>query len=311
MVHLFMGVFDMKKFLINIVIFFAIVAGVDSVLGKVFHYLQANKAKGGTESEYHICNNLSEDILVMGSSRAAHHYVSQMFADSLGMTCYNGGQDGNGIVMQYGRWKMVSKHHLPKIIIYDLEPAFDLCMDDNSRYIDRLKPFADDKDVNDFISSLFPFEKYKVLSHLYRYNYKFLEILSDCVRPTDNLSGYKPNFGCIRPEILDGEPNMLKEDIGPIDPIKWECLNNFISEALKLDIKVVLVSSPYWRGYHNCDLSLVIKLAQHYGIFFLDYSDSEIRNYPDWFADSMHLNDAGAKEFFSDLATKLLCLNIL
>lgn len=304
--HLSMGVSNMKKFLINIAIFFAIVAVVDFFLGKVFHYLQANIAKGGTQSEYHICTDLSEDILVMGSSRAAHHYVSQLFADSLGMTCYNGGQDGNGILMQYGRWKMISKRHLPKVIIYDIEPAFDLCVDDNSRYIDRLKPFADENDVNEYIASLFPLERFKVLSHLYRYNYKYLEILSDCVRPTNNMRGYKPNNGHIRTEMLELNLNRQKEDIGPVDSVKWEYLNKLLSEAQQLDVKVVLVSSPYWKGYPDYNISSVVELAKYYGFLFLDYSDSEIRNNPDWFADSMHLNDEGAHAFTLDLINRIL-----
>ena len=111
MVHLSMGVSDMKKFLINIAIFFAIIAVVDFSLGKAFLWLQSTKAKGRTQTEYYICNDLNADVLVMGSSRASHHYVAQLIADSLGMTCFNGGQDGNGIVMQYGRWKMISKQN--------------------------------------------------------------------------------------------------------------------------------------------------------------------------------------------------------
>ena len=98
----------MKKFLINISIFIAIVAVVDISLGKTFYWLQSTKAKGRTQTEYYICNELNADILVMGSSRATHHYVAQMISDSLGKTCFNGGQDGNGIVLQYGRWKMIS-----------------------------------------------------------------------------------------------------------------------------------------------------------------------------------------------------------
>ena len=157
----------MKKFLINIAVFFAIVAVVDFSLGKVFYWLQSSEAKGRTQTEYYICNDLKEDILVMGSSRATHHYVAKMISDSLGVTCFNGGQDGNGILLQYGRWKMISKHHLPKVIIYDIEPSFDLMVDDNSRYIDRLKPYSIDRDVNKYIAELFPMERFKMLSGCY------------------------------------------------------------------------------------------------------------------------------------------------
>ena len=38
---------------------------------------------------------------------------------------------------------------------------------------------------------------------------------------------------------------------------------------------------------------------------FIDYANSEIRNNPDWWADSMHLNDEGAKVFTVDFYGKL------
>lgn len=295
----------MKKYLINIAIFFAIVAVLDFSMGKAFYYLQSNKAKGGTESEFHICNDLNEDILVMGSSRAAHHYVPQIFADSLGMSCYNGGQDGNGIVMQYGRWKMISKHHLPKLIIYDIEPSFDLKVDDNTRYIDRLKPFADDRDVKGFVASVFPMERFKLLSRMYRYNYKFLEIISDCIQSTDVNNGYKPNYAQIRNEVIGQERDSTATALSELDPIKLECLQELITEAQSKGVQVVLVSSPYWRGYNDIDMAQVKAFAEKNGILFIDYADSELRDNPDLFADSMHLNDKGARVFSRDLCEML------
>ncbi len=296
---------DMKKFILHILTFFAIVAVVDFAAGYMFHYLQANKAKGGTGSEYYICNELQEDVLIMGSSRAAHHYVTQLFEDSIGLSCYNGGQDGNGIVMQYGRWKMISKHHLPKMIIYDIEPSFDLSGDDNTRYIDRLKPFADDKDVIGYIADLFPMERLKLQSKMYRYNYKFFEIMSDCVRPSDVNKGYKANYGHIREEMINEVSDEEPIKMSQIDPVKLNCLIKLITEAKGKGINVVLVSSPYWKGYRKVDMSPIVKLAKDHDVLFVDYSDSEIQNNPDWFADRMHLNDEGAKVFTKDLIQRI------
>ncbi len=42
----------MKKFIINILLFFVIVAAVDVVAGKVFWYLQSHFAGGRTGAEY-------------------------------------------------------------------------------------------------------------------------------------------------------------------------------------------------------------------------------------------------------------------
>ena len=144
----------MKKFLLKLALFFAALIVVDRALGMVFSYM-GNHAKGGYIGHHkYVTDKTNEDILIFGSSRAIHHYNPQIITDSLGLTCYNCGQDGNGIVMQYGRWKMLSKHHLPKVIIYDIEPAFDMAVNDNSRYIDRLKPYTGDNDVKEFVAGL-------------------------------------------------------------------------------------------------------------------------------------------------------------
>ena len=297
----------MKKFILNIAIFFAIVAAVDFSLGKTFYWLQSTKAKGRTQTEYYICKELNADILVMGSSRATHHYVAQMISDSLGMTCFNGGQDGNGIVLQYGRWKMISKHHLPKVIIYDIEPNFDLLVDDNRRYIDRLKPYSVDKDVNKYVAELFPMERFKMLSGMYRYNYKFLEIASDCVRSSDAHNGYSPNYKQITNEMVNRTRSTKKIDINPVDPVKIECLEKLLAEAKRKGVQIILISSPYWKGHDDFELKEVKRLASTMNVPFIDYVDSEIRENPDWFADSMHLNNKGAIVFTADVINRIKC----
>ena len=54
----------MKRFIINILVFFGIVAAVDVVAGKVFGYLQANVAGGRTGAEYYACKKSSEDVII-------------------------------------------------------------------------------------------------------------------------------------------------------------------------------------------------------------------------------------------------------
>lgn len=301
MVLLFMVASEMKKYVLYTLIFIFIVAGIDVIAGVVFKQMQ-KKARGGTGAEYYVCKKGDEDILVMGSSRASHHYVPEILMDSLRMSCYNGGQDGNGIVMQYGRWKMISKRHIPKVIIYDIEPAFDLMVNDNFRYVDRLKPYAEDSDVRGYIEGLFPMERLKLVSKMYCFNYKFLELLSDCVRPSETNSGYKPNRGHIRQEVINAELKKEKTEILEVDEVKMNCLKAFISEAKNKGVIVILVSSPYWKGYSDIDLRFVREMADYMNVPFINYADSGIRNNPDLFADSMHLNDEGAHVFSRDFA---------
>lgn len=297
----------MKKFLINIAIFFAIVAFVDFSLGKLFHYLQAS-ACGRTGAEYYVCEKATEDIIIMGSSRASHHYVPEIISEKLGMSCFNAGQDGNGIILHYGRWKLLSKRHAPKLIIYDLTTEFDLAVNDNMTYIDRLKPFCEDATVNKYVSALFPAERFKLLSGMYCFNYKFLEILFDYKGKTDFIKnqGYVPLYGHIRDEIVNNPRGNKIENI-PFDADKIYYLELLLTDAKQVGTKVVFVVSPSWKGggYSREVYTNIEAIANQYGVQFIDYIDSEICDTPDYFEDSAHLNDMGARVFTIDFTTRI------
>lgn len=299
-----MGTFNMKRFIINILVFFLLVGLADAVSGMVFQWLQSSVKSGVTHDEYYVCKQGVEDVLVMGSSRASHHYVSALIEDSLGMSCYNGGQDGNGIILQYGRWKMISKRHIPKLVIYDIEPAFDIDENDNFRYVDRLKPFADDSDVRNYISGLFPMEKVKLLSKMYRFNYKFLEIVSEYIHSSyKDLKGYRPRYEHIQKKAVASNEQVHIEP--PVDETKLLYFRKLIEEVQEQGSTIVFVCSPYWNTHYQKHQATIENLCKEYNVPFLDYANSDICYDESLFADSMHLNDEGARVFTCDLIGKL------
>lgn len=293
----------MKKYLLQIALFFAIVAVVDFAAGKLFRYVQSNRAGGRTGAEWYACRESNEDIIIMGSSRASHHYVPQILSDSLGMSCFNAGQDGNGIILQYGRWKMISERYHPRIIIYDINPSFDLVKNDNMTYIDRLKPFCDDIRVNNYVVELFPIEKLKLFSQTYRYNYKFLEIISDCKKKkSDETRGYIPLFGQIREEVVN-KPIDVTANSFDLDEIKIFCLEKLAKECQAVDTKLVFVVSPFYKGggFNEDTFIEVKKIAEKYGSEFVYLNVGDKTTCVEWYKDSAHLNDTGACEFTKEL----------
>lgn len=298
----------MKKYLLQIAFFFAIVAVVDFAAGMLFRYVQANKAGGRTGAEWHACRESNEDIIIMGSSRASHHYVPQILTDSLGMSCFNAGQDGNGIILQYGRWKMISERYAPKVLIYDVTPSFDLQENDNMAYVDRLKPFCDDREVKNYVADIFPIEQWKLYSQMYRYNYKFLEMLSDCVKSKDDqLCGYIPLHGQIRKEVVEGTSNAKVKPI-EFDETKLQYLECLAQECQARNTQLIFVVSPYFKGgsFSKETFSPISNLAAKYGLPFYYLNVSEFTDNPDLFKDSHHLNDEGAKAFTSEILHRIV-----
>ena len=60
------------------------------------------------------------DVIVLGSSRARHHYSTRMIADSLGMTCYNAGIDGHDMLYAYVVFRSMVERHCPRVVILDV-----------------------------------------------------------------------------------------------------------------------------------------------------------------------------------------------
>ena len=154
----------MKSFIIKILVFAVLLLAVDISIGKVFAILQERAPYGNWQRFRYINDEMKDEILIMGSSRASHHYVPKIIEDSLGMSCYNCGVDGNGIIMFGGNFQMFSSRYSPKMIIYDLS-RFDTAEDDHSKYLGWLRAYYDRDCISKMFDEVDEMEKYKMMYH--------------------------------------------------------------------------------------------------------------------------------------------------
>lgn len=291
----------MKKFLLKSAFFFVALIVVDRALGMVFSYMSEH-AKGGYIGHHkYVIDKVNEDILIFGSSRAIHHYNPQIISDSLSMSCYNCGQDGNGIILFYGLWQMIKQHHKPKMIIYDVSTSFDLYEgESNQRYLGWLRADYDRSGIKEIFSEIDSKEKYKMTSMLYRYNSKFMQNITDFVHPIFNIegNGYLP---------LKGEMDTMKirkpesvKSIPKYDETKLAFINKLIDDVK--DVQLCFVASPLWYGMNEEDLKPIKDICNKKRIPFIDYSNnSKYVHNNHYFSDGSHLNAIGADEFTKDL----------
>lgn len=296
----------MKRFLIQITAFFAIVAAVDTACGFVFKHIES-KAKGGfTYRDTYICDRLETDILISGSSRCVRHYNPQIISDSLGMSCYNSGQMGNGIILNYGRLRMIDERKKPRIIIYDLHPGFDLLVgEDNHRYLTWLKSHYERDGISDIFESIDKTERYKMLSSMYSYNSRWVEILMDYVHPIADArkDGFSPLRGEMDKTKIRVDNKVLKNNY-VFDELKIGYIKKMIDEAG--DAELFFVVSPIWYGMDTLQLEPVKKICQERGIPFVDFSnDSKFVHHDEYFKDGSHMNNYGADVFTKDLVNKI------
>lgn len=293
----------MRRLLYRVLLLVCIAIVLDLSFGYILDYM-LERAKGGLDARNnYICFGSNEDILVMGSSRAAHHYNPELITQLTGLSCYNCGQDGNGIVLSYGFWKLISKRYSPKMLIYEITPSHDILSDhDNHRYLGILKPYYYHEGIAQIFEDVDPTEKYKMMSNLYRYNSKALNVLTNFLRPVSEVGhkGFLP---------VDKEMDVMKINANSVynkkgeygvDSLKLEYFRKMIEEVG--DTQLLFVVSPLWYGMDPEQFKPLADLCKSKGIKFMDYSnDPKYIHNNDYFYDPGHLNLKGANEFTTEI----------
>ena len=286
----------MKKALFKLILFLLLFCVVDVLAGRLFAYMQSHSP--GYQAGY-IVHHAKEDVIIFGSSKGGSNYNMVLLNDSLRMSCLNCADTGNGIIQMYGRYKLLTKRHVPKVIVYDVKPQFDLFENDNSKYTMRLKPFYEEAGIDSIIWSIDFNEKYKMHSSLYRYNFQFLEILKEYASQSpfnisnDNLSRQKMK---VIPKTT--EPKTEK-----CDPLKLYYMEELIKDCQRRGIHLVFVVSPEYFYYNAISYAPLISLCQQYNVPFIDRSaDEQFVGHNDFFMDSLHMNYWGATKWSEFIA---------
>ncbi len=296
----------MKRFIVNILLFFLIVAAIDFAVGKLGDYLQTHAKGGKTRALNDLVMNDCHDVIILGSSRASHHYDTPFISDTLGLDVYNAGYDGNGVVLAYGLLEMILERYHPKLILYDVEPAFDINVykNDNGhkRYISLLKPYYRNHNISEIIKDVSAEEWYKVHLGLLRFNSKLFSLLAENVlyRPMPS-NGYLP---------LDGEynrePEENKKQSVEIDSFKLRYVEKLLILAQNHKVPLAVVASPKYGANSSIGLNPVIDIFNKYNVSFIDYYvDSTFMQHKEWFAEPMHLNSQGARIFSIRIAKNI------
>lgn len=293
----------MKKFIIYIVIFLAIVVCIDFMFGIACRFLNANAKGGDTANHCHITATQTEPIIIMGSSRAIHHYVPEILEDSLGKGVYNCGVDGNGILFQYGRLSLLLERYKPEVLIYDVMPDFDISSPDVERDLGWLRRWYGHEVLDSLFHDISLSENWKMKSNLYRYNGSFIQMATDWLHPlqtvTDN--GYKPMAG-----VIDYKPVYKDEAIHEWHPLKHKYFCKLINLCKENGIRLIVAYSPQVGKTNSLEYTRVTELCKANDIPVIDYYGGGIFNDSlSYFSDATHLNDRGARAYSKSIVSRL------
>ncbi len=299
----------MKRFILKLCIFLSLLVISDMMLGfiyKLFDYI-----KGGELYELHVLmSSKSPEILVLGSSRASHHYVSSIMTDSLHLSTYNGGIDGQGVPVAYGILKGVNQRVMPKIIVFEISPKFDI-YEGHAPALDYFYPYLYVDGIKTLVNSFDVLESIKLKSNAYRFNSKLLRLIPNIVLDRKNPS----NFYGYEPLYMTLDPGSLKPDkfqgmgVRKVSPVKEKWLRALIEEADAAGCKIIFAISPIYGGRDIHEYDDEISIIQEYGKPVLNYlNDERFINDASYFQDKTHMNNSGAIEYTKCVVKDLKCI---
>lgn len=255
-----------------------------------------------------------EDILIFGSSRAEHHFIPTILDREIGLSSYNCGFGGEGLVFSYIQIKETLKRYKPKTIVLEISPNI-LIDPESQQKLKMLMPF-NNKDP--FISAALTkdsiLEKFKLLSYIYPYNSTIASLITGSFKQkTDTLKGFRPLVGTVD---TSGLFNRIKVSFSTssIPAERLADLKNILSFCSSNNVQTIAVMTPIFETNKNYDdMSKQIELIcrQFKNVSFLDFGkDNDFYENRKYFKDNLHLNYQGA-ELFSEKFSKKLRLSQL
>lgn len=242
------------------------------------------------------------DILVTGSSRATHHYDSDLISDLTGHSFYNAGSEGHGIVYSAAVVSSALDRYKPKLIIIDLRPDEFINIEDEDLAV--LLPYHKNKAVLPYINIYSDFENIKLQSKIYPYNSLLTTIIAGRSNRVDKNTfdrhGFVPMEGVLKDTVI----NDYNDKNYKIDQKKIVAFKKLISRLEKEKIRCLLVISPLYFHYHNGNtVSIVKKMTSKLEyIKFFSFGNQNDFFDPAKFDDEMHLNNSGASTFSKRIA---------
>ena len=278
----------------------------DLIVGKFLRNLYFKQTSGLYYRTTYAIDSTEAEVLIFGSSRANHHYVPEIFEETLKLSCYNTGRDGNSILYNYAIFESVIKRYSPKLIILDIVPG-DMSFSDYSyeRLTSLLPYYKDHPEIRETVHLRGQFEKYKLISSIYPFNSSLITILigtSELNKERKpDIKGYIPLYGIMQDTI----PVRKSFSSDKLDKNKLQALEAIFKTCNEKGVQIVLVTSPYFAQIEmDYSQNLVSELCDKYQIDFLDYSKSDVFiNSATSFVDFQHLNQEGAIMFSKITAT--------
>ncbi len=301
---------DKSRFFWKLLIVAGCLLLADKGLGLIWqHYYFKIRYREQGRTNYAVDSCRAETV-ILGSSRAEHHYVTAVISEELTTSCYNAGKDKQRLRYALAMLEMMYRRYTPKQVILDLNPtAFETTENGLDELSVLLPYYRSHPEIRPIVNERNRFEWIKTGSDLYCYNSLPLKILFNNISGEKNageMNGYVPLL--IRKEFIPDSPDSLLSVL-PADSGLVECFKQIVRLTRDRGTRLIVVVSPiYYRLAKNLSTMVIArKICAEEKIIFLDYSQSPpfLNHGPQMYLDLGHLNDSSAILFSRMLAMDL------
>jgi hypothetical protein len=300
------------RLLKKLAILAALLFVVDRSVGSLIQYEYKKNPPPDAKAFDHVIKTPSEDIFIFGSSKVAHGYVSNIFTDTIGLSCFNAGREQTNILYADIVMNAMLREHTPKIVILDInaKETVSNSMEASKLILSTLvMPYiSTDTALREMGEKLFPKEVItSKLSMLQEYNSQLLPLIigmrSNNKENRTSQNGYIPVHGT---KITDQLPS-FQDKAERYDSTAKEYFENFITTLQARNVKLYVVQSPYFVQKFTTSPSLneLMPIMQKHNVTFLNYSFDPDFFKKDYFYDNVHLNDIGAHAFSERVASDI------
>jgi hypothetical protein len=294
---------DVVRFGKSLLVVVVLLVAGDIAVGTIADYVAGNlpvpNAHNLDAKECYVLHQMNDEIVLLGSSRGHHHYVTSVLNDSIDAffgehhTLYNAAIVGQFASSNSCVAEVILERYRPMLVVFDLSEDW-LCTDRGGNPKLAAPFYWKDTVVRRYIDSKIS-AKDKVLmkSSLYRYNSHLLPLLSCFLKSSSTDGGYLPIYGSFMDTTAAPSASATAEPLDKDITANVERVMELYKEA---GVPLVVVCSPKFR---SADSNRRLKaLCDVHDVPFIDLMDTPYFNaHPELFKDLTHLNDDGAQIF--------------
>jgi hypothetical protein len=284
----------------KLLVFVSLIVLIDFGIGLVLKKLVLTIDSGF----YGVVNNAVQDtskIFILGSSRAQNHYNSSLISKKTGLSCFNAGIGGQGILSNYAILKERLKRNKPDIVVLDIAPVIMIDSKQNEK-LNKFSPFMGSYKAFDEVLIYSPNYKLANVIQTYKFNSSLYDMLFGLTteRKSDN---YTPIEGKLKNVERQNESIIIDEDILSLQITFIEKMKRLCAQE---DVVFVCVISPsFMKSTDVSELSKAyVEIIKHFSvkdfIMFDFYNMPAISDDDALFKDVNHLNAMGSN-IYSDL----------